>query len=407
MSDLINNIFKIKKSKAYIDYKNYHKGNIFGITKMSRRELMHSNFIAWALNPQSTHALGYYPIYQFVRSLDIVQSSADNSDARKIDKNLWYSFFDDDFIVDVNVSREVAIPIGKNNKNKFVDLVIEITTKKGILPIIVENKVESDENGTNKDQTKEYFDWFENDNKYLDSSKYFKPLYIYLYPEYNTTRQTQKEYIRMTYQELVDFVIEPSANKCGDIVSSMNYKVYLQCLSFQSDNEKGEYTMAIGQEERKILEDFVRENEDLLCAVIDQLKDLVDVDAEVLKTVTTSIKDKTKYEFENKTYGKGRLVLAVVHKYAEDNKGISFTDLQNAFPDDLQGSKGVVRLSKSVSDEDKGVGAVKRYFVKANEIIKLASGEEVLVSDQWGGADKMDKFIQHVTTKLNYKISKI
>ena len=31
MSDLLNKIMQIEASKPYIDYNNYHKGNIFGI----------------------------------------------------------------------------------------------------------------------------------------------------------------------------------------------------------------------------------------------------------------------------------------------------------------------------------------------------------------------------------------
>ena len=142
-------------------------------------------------------------------------------------------------------------------KNKFIDLLIEITTKEKVLPIIIENKVESKENGTNNDQTQVYFDWCENKSKYQDTSKYFKALYIYLYPEYNSEMQSSKEYIRMTYQELVDYILEPSMVKCGDIISIGNYKTYLQCLSFQSDNEKGDQTMAISSEEKKILMSFV------------------------------------------------------------------------------------------------------------------------------------------------------
>lgn len=402
MSDLISSIFKIKKSKSYIDYKNYHKGNIFGITKMSRRELMHSNFIAWALDPSSSHALGFYPMYQLIRALELIQGSADNTNARKIDEALWYNFYDDDFIVDVTVEREVAIPVGKNGKNKFIDLLIEITTKEKVLPIIIENKVESKENGTNNDQTQVYFDWCENKSKYQDTSKYFKALYIYLYPEYNSEMQSSKEYIRMTYQELVDYILEPSMVKCGDIISIGNYKTYLQCLSFQSDNEKGDQTMAISSEEKKILMSFVKENEDLLCAIINKLDG---VDPEALSAVTNGIKDSTQYEFLGNTYGKGRLVLAVVSQYVTDGKASDFSTLQKAFPDNLQGAKGVVRISNSVSNKDKGIGGKKRYFIKADEVIKLASGEEILVSDQWG-ASNIENFIKNAITNLGYEINK-
>lgn len=37
MSDLCNNIFKIKISKSYIEYLNYRRNNIFRITKTSRK----------------------------------------------------------------------------------------------------------------------------------------------------------------------------------------------------------------------------------------------------------------------------------------------------------------------------------------------------------------------------------
>ena len=65
---------------------------------MSRRELMHSNFIAWALDSESSHALRFYPIYQLVRAISIIQDYADNIAAQKLASSLVYKFFDDDFI---------------------------------------------------------------------------------------------------------------------------------------------------------------------------------------------------------------------------------------------------------------------------------------------------------------------
>ena len=81
MSDLLNKIMKIEASKPYIDYNNYHRGNIFGITKSSRWELVHSNFVAWALNPSSSHGLRFYPLYQLVKTLMLIQSNNDNVQA--------------------------------------------------------------------------------------------------------------------------------------------------------------------------------------------------------------------------------------------------------------------------------------------------------------------------------------
>jgi hypothetical protein len=115
-------------------------------------------------------------------------------------------------------------------------------------------------------------------------------------------------------------------------------------------------------------------------------------------------KDFSKYLFEGKTYGKSRLVLAVVKKYVEDCKPSTFDELQDAFPDALQGSLGVVRRIGDVSDKYKGIGGVKRYFV--DDVICLASGEKVIVCTQWG-VTNTEKFVEHATLGLKYMIEKV
>ena len=390
MSDLLNKIMKIEASKPYIDYNNYHRGNIFGITKSSRWELVHSNFVAWALNPSSSHGLRFYPLYQLVKTLMLIQSNNDNVQARKFSKELEYKFYGDSFIVDAVVKREEA----------NVDIVVEIVTKEKILPIIIENKVNSDENGKNKNQTQVYFDWAE--KTYEDKNIYFAPIYVFLYPEYNATKQSSSEYIRMTYQNMVDYILEPSMEKCGDIVSINNYKTYLQCLSYQTDNDKGEDTMAISKEERKILNDFVEKNRDLLCAVINELPD---IDPTAITAVTNGIKNSKLYEFNGKTYGVGRLVLAVVTQYVNDNPNVDFPTLQTAFPASLRGGSGVVQLKTSVPDAEQGIGGIRRYFVNTNEIIVLSNNDEVLVSDQWT-KERMPEFIKNANG-LGYTITPV
>ena len=387
MSDLLNKIMQIEASKPYIDYNNYHKGNIFGITKSSRWELVHSNFIAWALNPASSHGLQLYPLYQFVKTLMLIQDNSDNAKARKFSADLQYKFYDNSFVVGAIVKREEA----------NIDIVIEIETKDKKLPIIIENKVNSDENGKHKNQTQVYYNWAE--KEYADRNIYFSPIYVFLFPEYNATKQSSTEYIRMTYQNLVDYILEPSMEKCRDIVSINNYKTYLQCLSYQTDNDKGEDTMAISKEERKILNDFIERNRDLLCAVINELPD---VDTAAKSMVTNGIKNSKLYEFNGKTYGVGRLVLAVVTQYAKDNPGVDFASLQTAFPAALRGGTGVVQLKSQVSDADQGIGGTRRYFVNDDEVVKLSNNVEVLVSDQWT-KEKMPEFIKNASG-LGYTI---
>ena len=122
----------------------------------------------------------------------------------------------------------------------------------------------------------------------------------------------------------------------------------------------------------------------------------------VVRDVAPS-KDFSKYIFEGNTYGKSRLVLAVVKKYVEDHHPVTFDELEKAFPSSIQGSLGVVRRIEDVSDKYKGIGGVKRYFV--DDIISLASGEQVIVCTQFG-AHNTERFVEHAVNEFEYSIKK-
>ena len=65
-----------------------------------------------------------------------------------------------------------------------------------------------------------------------------------------------------------------------------------------------------------------------------------------------------------------------------------------------------MKLYGNVSDKDKGIGGQKRYFVDANDVVKLDSGEEVVVCTQWG-VGNIDNFIKHVENTVGYDIDKV
>ncbi|NCB03571.1 MAG: hypothetical protein EOM67_15675 [Spirochaetia bacterium] len=96
---------------------------------------------------------------------------------------------------------------------------------------------------------------------------------------------------------------------------------------------------------------------------------------------TSNQRDKTKYVFEGKHYGKRALVLAIVKSFLKKNPGIKIADLESAFDKSLQGSLGVVReleeVKRSVSDYQ------RRFFTKSSEVLYLRDGK-VVVCSQWG-----------------------
>ena len=111
--------------------------------------------------------------------------------------------------------------------------------------------------------------------------------------------------------------------------------------------------------------------------------------------------DYTRYNFEGKSYGKNRLVLAVVSAYIRDNPSATYEYLKGVFNDGLQGSTGVI--ATPIAARNKRRDAEKRFFVK--DALYLKDGIEIWVCTQWG-VGNIDRFIEKVTS-LGYIIKKI
>ncbi len=105
-------------------------------------------------------------------------------------------------------------------------------------------------------------------------------------------------------------------------------------------------------------------------------------------------RDYTKYSVEGlgENLNKRKLVFTVIKDYIEKNNP-SLEALLAVFPDELQGSKGVIRKEAEVDDP-------KRFNMK--EPLKIKNGMHVVVSNQWG--DNLPGFID-AAEKLGYRIS--
>lgn len=110
------------------------------------------------------------------------------------------------------------------------------------------------------------------------------------------------------------------------------------------------------------------------------------------KKSTSAKRDRTKYLFEGKFYGKSRLVLSVVQSYLEQNSDITIAKLETTFDKSLQGSLGVVRklddIKENITDYQ------KRFFTKPDEVLNLPDGKCVVCS-QWN-IGNIDGFIARV-----------
>ena len=425
-SQIKDAIVKMNNSEEFLALRKYYAEESFiKILHVSRDEKIHSNFIAWLLNPISHHELNYFPLQKMLQMLSIVSKKENNLRSRFSDEYVdRFLLGDYELSESCEVKTEVSIGEVEGFENSGrIDILINLSFKDSdkILPIIIENKVfsiENDENKKNKNtkknkQTEKYYDWAE--EKYKDKTKYETPILIFLAPDFERDINCKCDaFIKVSYQNLVDYLIEPCLMYTSNEQAGFFIENYLRCLSNSTINnvtgKKEGRIMAFSGKEKELLEKFHEKNKDLFDAVLTMLANDENLTPEDRKSMKAALnisnnRDYSKYTFEGQTYGKGKLVLAVVQKYVADNPSVTFDDLQKAFPDSLQGAKGVVRLFDSVSPEDKGIGGIKRYYINDGETITIA-GEKVLVSDQWG-AGNIGKFIKNAIDNLNFDIQKV
>lgn len=114
----------------------------------------------------------------------------------------------------------------------------------------------------------------------------------------------------------------------------------------------------------------------------------------------------SKFSFDGKmNLSKGRLALAVVHKFVSDTNP-SLNEVKAMFPDEIVKPYGVVQsevLAHELSPDPKR----KRYFLDEDDIIKLNKGKvnKVCVTNQWT-SDRFLKLLDVAEGRLGYEIVK-
>ena len=204
-----NEIIAFYNNQTYQELKAYYgKTTLFNILKIERNENRHSAFLAWLLDENGSHGLGEEPLKRFMRLLSKMDSK-----------------YDDPFLVG-NYKIENAVIVtekpvkGSDSKKSgridiFVDFDYKLlerkvgdeTSKLNHVHVIVENKVYTDEHD---DQTKLYIDWARQEYKGKHNQTIIG---VFLAPEKpeNCSGDTESifNYVKITYQELLQYVIEP------------------------------------------------------------------------------------------------------------------------------------------------------------------------------------------------------
>ncbi len=399
-------IINFKNDSDFQKLENFYYSKSFSeILGVSRREMSHSGFISWLLNKSESHNLGEFTIKKF---LDIVLKFG----SQKFKKNstLYNSLVTEDYeIENINIEREKVI-----NESRRLDIYIKITLqisdKKYIIKLVIENKVESKE-GT--DQTNNYFNYFSS----LEPKENEFIIFIYLTPistleliEIEEPECECKEFIQINYQSIVDYLIEPSldqniSNQTKNILMEYLKSLSQPSIDDETDGHKRELIMALGNEERKLLSSFWNKNQKLILASLyaissdpEQEKDTRDSIREALESLSS---DKDRSTFDIKYNGK--YFAKNLKKSDIGLETIKLLDAQKLIDTEtilyLQADKScshhLLKKQEEVTDTEI---KYKRYRTN-NEPELIFNGDGFYVARNWG-INNIDKFINKFTEKF-------
>ena len=103
---------------------------------------------------------------------------------------------------------------------------------------------------------------------------------------------------------------------------------------------------------------------------------------------------------------KNRSVLNTVRQFLAQMSSVTFKDVCDFFPRELQGSYGVVRSLDDIERRKRQNKAEEsRWFLEPDEILTAADGVRFAVSTQWG--DNFASFQKHVTEQLGWTLNEI
>lgn len=190
--------------------------NLMEILGVERRELQHSNFLAWLFNPHESHNLGDFAIKEFIK---LYYRGNQFEDLGLQTKLSVFDFVHLDFD-DLEIKRE----------HKNIDLIL--LSKKNAFCIVIENKIYSTEG---KGQLKKYRSWIENE---FPNFKYKIYIFLSLF-EQDISEEEQEYYLQLDYTHIVKLIEQIIQTRNLADKSRFVFEQYLQTLkSMLNQNEE-------------------------------------------------------------------------------------------------------------------------------------------------------------------------
>ena len=397
-------------SEEYLALRKYYaEESLFKVLHVSREERVHSNFIAWLLAPTSHHELTYFPLQKFLQMLAVVGQKDPQS---YFPKEHADDFLLEDYTLTEDCEVRAEVPTGEIagfDKKGRIDILLHLRFKESdkTLPIILENKVGSKENkeSNNKMQTQKYHDW--GTVIYGDRTKYEAPIYIFLAPDYERDiKCSSPEFIKLSYQNMVDYLIEPCLRRTQNGQAEYLIENYLRCLSNSTFNKvdgKEGKIMAFTERELELLEKFHAKNKDLIDAVLTMLANDEETSVEDRKHLQAALKlsngrDNSKYLMDGQKCAKGQLVQEMVKKYLRDHPAADVGELKQTFNLKLDANKKPIVLFDAETTQ------VMKDYKKAVPLT-LDDGTVIYINNQVTIGDMPE--VLRIAEELKYSVTKV
>lgn len=347
----ITMLTELSSDPNYLELKRIYLTKSFPeILSVDRRELSHSSFLRWLFCMKESHGLNSYPMLQFLKLLvyrDGLQNIKRHKSRCASTDSITVPIINEDIRIE---SAEVALERSAKTATAKGRIDILISGKVWIAKesrprdyeITIENKVYSEEHDS---QTETYFKDRIKDKRGKDIC-----LFVFLTPlsqnELDSLKGPTcfKEYIQINYQDILDYVLEPSLQKGVDARTRFIIEEYIRSLgvpALNDDNYKRNRVMATSSHVQNLLSAFWNKNRTLLLAVLDTLAQK-SKDPDVQENLATTInslyanerreRDKTHYLINGKEIkgkGKSALVSALIQCILK--KGISPEDISESY----------------------------------------------------------------------------
>ena len=409
--------------------------DFFRIIHSERRELAHSDMIAWMLDVNGSHGLREFGIRKFLQIIALSAKFAINKKTEnQLDVKLQKLFLFGNYELGrVDIKREVYAKMESQN-GKYIDILVDIEIKERSsneslkkLDIVLENKVDSLEHD---EQTLIYYEYEMKERYGKGKEKYINgaPIFVYLLPVStidlaNDSLDKNKKcgcesYIYLNYQYLVTYLIEPMLEKSLEKQYEYLLHSYLKTLSCSfDDNEKTATIMATTLEERSLLIKYWDNHEELLIAAIEEdtlvdskkgdnaYKEVKDVSTAVHEAAEEIKASHSRY----KVFGEGNNLLTeqpvgvsdavatVIKDFCQKHQNSKWEDLAKAF-NDIKGRRGDVLKLREVEWNGRDDGNVIRY----KSVNLQYDGKALFVNRNWD-KNNIDSF-QEAVKKQGYRI---